>query len=285
MKTENTMLAGFVERVQRTVAVARSERPLSELNRMIRDAPDRRAFGDAIASGFGLIAEIKTRSPSQGDMRAVNVADAPGAYTDSTIVHALSVLTNGPDFGMSIERLLDVKSASTKPVLRKEFMVDPYQLHEARAFGADAVLLMTQVLDSQALQRLFDTACDLDLEVLVECHSPDDISRCPAGTRIYGLNSRQMLTGRREYDAAKADRETTATRRDFTTDPSIFKNIEQLPSDVLKVAESGLRPDNLHLVTELGFNAALVGSDLLLHPDGVVAALKEFESVMINLLG
>lgn len=279
------MLAAFVERVEQAVAAARSNRPLDDLKAMIRDAPKRQDFAESISRGFGLIAEIKVRSPSQGEMRAENVAGASEAYAAAEIVRAISVLTNGPDFGMSIERLLDVKSASTKPVLRKEFIIDPYQVVEARAFGADAILLMTQVHDADALQRLFDLAGEFDLEVLVECHAAADIEQCPHGTRIYGLNSRRMMSAAEDFDAAKTDRTRTAARRDFTTDPSIFDNIVHIPVESLKVAESGLRPDNLDHVVDLGFNAALVGTDLLLHPDGIDVALDEFAAALTGVQG
>src|SRR5439155_10876072 len=120
MKATQTILDEILKDARRELAEAQQRRPLAELRRMLADAPRVRPLTAALRSGFGLIAEIKERSPSQGEMRKPNVAAAPAAFEVSKIVHAVSVLTNASHFGMSIERLRQIKLGGSKPVLRKD---------------------------------------------------------------------------------------------------------------------------------------------------------------------
>ncbi|MFZ4683457.1 MAG: indole-3-glycerol-phosphate synthase TrpC, partial [Terrimicrobiaceae bacterium] len=117
-----TILDDILLDVRTELDAAKAKRPLSEIKRISTDAPPVRPLPDALAQGFRLIAEIKERSPSVGPMRAKNVADAIGAYEESPLVGGLSVLTNHIHFGMTIERLAAVRSAVSKPVLRKDFL-------------------------------------------------------------------------------------------------------------------------------------------------------------------
>src|SRR6266478_3009121 len=163
-------LAKILRDTGREIAAAKKLRSIGDLKRMIRDAPPLRGFGDAILKGFGLIAEIKRRSPSAGAMRQENFEQAPVAYARSPIVRAVSVLTNATHFGMAVQDLLRKKAVVKQPILRKEFLIEDYQVYEARAFGADAVLLMASVLDDEKLRRLFELSRELDLDVLFEAH-------------------------------------------------------------------------------------------------------------------
>src|SRR5262245_7130212 len=126
MKSTRIILDQILVDVRKEVAEAQSKRPMSEVKRMIADAPKVHSFRSALAGKFGLIAEIKERSPSHGPMRPENVQQAASAYEKSEVVHAISVLTNSSHFGMSIERLREVKVQGTKPVLRKDFIFDEY---------------------------------------------------------------------------------------------------------------------------------------------------------------
>lgn len=283
MPKTNTIYDQITARKQASVAAAKSQRSISVLKDMIKDAPDRRNFLSSISSQFGLIAEIKEKSPSKGRMRSHNVEEAPQAYDRSSIVQAISVLTNSDDFGMSIERLLTVKKQTSKPVLCKDFIFDEYQLYEARAFGADAVLLMTQKLSKVELQKLFDIACDLDLEVLVECGCKPDIDQIPNGAKICGINSRDMLSQGKRYRLSRFLPKAGSLRhKDFTTDLKVFKGIEKLPPGLAKVAESGINAGTICTVRDMGYNAALIGASLLLHPKGPSAALHECEHVLTS---
>jgi indole-3-glycerol phosphate synthase len=266
--------------VRAEVAEAQRRRPVAELQRRLADAPPPRSFPASLRSSFGLIAEIKDRSPSQGPMRAENVAAAPAAYEQSPIVRGLSVLTNATHFGMNIERLAAIRAVVTKPILRKDFIFDDYQVIEARAFGADAILLMANLLDAGELRRLFDLAQTLGLDVLFECHDLAQIQAVPAGAKIYGINSRTFASDAALYEASRQHR-AAGGKDDFTTDLRQFDLISHLPPGALKVAESGVSAGTVaRLRDSLGYDAALVGTSLLLAKEGAAAELKSFETAL-----
>lgn len=280
MKTTPTILDDILVDVRRELAEAQRVRPLAELKSRLADAPPVRPFAPALRTGFGLIAEIKERSPSQGEMRPENVCAAPAAYENSPLVRAVSVLTNATHFGMSIERLGHLKVAGTKPVLRKDFIFDDYQVYEARAFGADAVLLMANWLEAEALRRLYGLARELGMEALFECHTAEQIARVPAEGLVYGINSRSFSVSGAAYAQARRLR-AEGGRTDVTTDPRQFELVRALPPRALKVAESGVSPGTVRALRDvLSYDAALVGTALLLAPDGVEAELRRFEAAL-----
>lgn len=283
LNPSHTILDEILVDVRREVADARVRRPPAELARLAADAPPVRPFADALRRGFGLIAEIKERSPSQGPMRAENVAGAPAAYEASPLVRCVSVLTNASHFGMSIERLRAVKLGGTKPVLRKDFIFDDYQVHEARAFGADAVLLMANLLNAGELQRLFELARSLGLDVLFECHDREQIAALPPGALIYGINSRSFSIRGQDYATARAER-AAGSSTDLTTDLSRFDDLARhLPPHAIRVAESGVHPQSAARIRdELRYHALLVGTSLLTAPDGVRAELARFERALAS---
>jgi indole-3-glycerol phosphate synthase len=277
MKFTQTILDEILVDVRKELAAAQVARPLAELRRMIADAPPVRSMSAALRSGFGLIAEIKERSPSQGLMRKQNVAAAPAAYEASRIVRAISVLTNASHFGMSMETLRAVRAATTKPVLRKDFIFHAYQVLEARAFGADAILLMANLLDADEMKELYAVCCELGMEALFECHDREQIAQVPLGAVIYGINSRTFAVGSGQYAAARAARESGA-RLDSTTDLSRFDIGQHLPPHAVKVAESGIHPHTIAAVRDQqGYHAALVGTSLLMAEQGIAAELAAFE--------
>ena len=280
MKATQTILDEILVDVRLELAAAQRQRPVAELRRMIADAPPVREMSVVLRAGFGLIAEIKERSPSQGAMRQENVAAAPAAYEASPIVRAISVLTNASHFGMSMERLQAVRGQSTKPVLRKDFIFDEYQVLEARAFGADAILLMANLLDADEMKRLYAICRELGMDALFECHDREQIGQVPPGAVIYGINSRTFAVGSGQYAAARAARYSGA-KVDATTDLGRFDIGKYLPADALKVAESGVYPANAALIRdELGFNAILVGTSLLIEGFDVAKQLAVFERVL-----
>ncbi len=263
--------------VQREVEHAQQTRPIAELERMLPDAPPIRPFADALQQGFGLIAEIKVRSPSRGVMRPENVAAAPAAYEQSKIVRCISVLTNATHFGMDITRLQQIKLKTTKPVLRKDFIYTEYQVLEARAFGADAVLLIVTMLEPARLAQLYKLVRELGMEVLFECHTQADIERVPAKAKIYGINTRAFDLPVAAYDTARAQA-VADNARDPTTDLARLELGRYLPLHAVKVAESGLGPEHIPLLKDQGvFDAVLVGTRLLTAPAGIEAALAAFE--------
>jgi len=273
----------ILQRKQTELAAAKKLRSLSDLKNMIGEAPALRSFSSALRNGFGLIAEIKRKSPSAGEMRKENVAEAPAAYARCPVVKAVSVLTNSTDFGMGIEELARIKSLVPQPVLRKDFIFDEYQIYEARAFGADALLLMANVLERDRMQRLFELSRELNLDVLFEAHTREEIESIPAGASIYGINSRNFMASNRWHFAkllTSLGLSNSCKGPDFSVQLQTFALIEHLPKTAIKVAESGVKPAKIAELIKLGYNAVLVGTSLLKASEGIGSILHEFEQAL-----
>jgi indole-3-glycerol phosphate synthase len=257
---------------------AKRLRSLADLRAMIADAPPVRRLDAVLESSFGLIAEIKACSPSVGTMRAENVAEAPHAYEESSAVKAISVLTNERHFGGSMERLQEIRSLVSKPVLRKDFILEEYQVREARAFGADAILLMASVLDPARLKGFHELALELGMESLFEVHDEEEVSALPAQARIVGINSRRFKAPEESAGFAAVGG-AGSSEKDFSIRLDTFDLVDRLPEGVIRVAESGLDAGNVASVAEK-FHAALVGTSLLRDPEGIRAGLAAFEEAL-----
>ena len=263
--------------VRKELADAKAKRSVEELRRMAAHAPAVRSFAGALQKGFGIIAEIKERSPSHGSMRKENVQEAAAAYEQSRIVRAISVLTNNSHFGMSMERLGEVKARGTKPVLRKDFIFDDYQVYEARAFGADAILLMANLLEPDEMKRLYTLAKDLNMDALFECHTEEQIGQLPVGAEIYGINSRTFASGTARYGVSVLLGKLGSSK-DLTVDLDRFELGRYVPKGAIKVAESGVSVKTIRQVRdEMGYDAALVGTSLLTSSQGVRRELELLE--------
>jgi indole-3-glycerol phosphate synthase len=226
--------------------------PGSELERAATAlAGSARPFAQALARpGLSVIAEHKRRSPSAGLIRGdLELEDVVGAYERGGAA-ALSVLTEGPSFGGSLDDLRAARAASALPILRKDFVVDPYQLYEALAAGADAVLLIVAALTPDELTQLHELAGSLGLAALVEVHDGRELERAAAaGAKLLGINNRDLTT--LEVDI----------RRTFELLPGV-------PSGATVVAESGLRTgDGLVELAEAGVDAVLIGEALMRSTD------------------
>ena len=197
-----------------------------------------------------LIAEFKRRSPSAGEIR-------PGATVEEVVrgyaaagAACLSILTDGPGFGGSLVDLEAARIAVPLPVLRKEFVIDPYQVAEARAHGADAVLLIAECLDDCQLRGLYRAVLDLGMTPLVELHDAGNLPRVlDLGATLVGVNNRDLRT--------------------MTTDlDTVLRLRERVPDEVVLVAESGIRTRaDVERLAAAGINALLVGESLLARPD------------------
>jgi indole-3-glycerol phosphate synthase len=214
-------------------------------------ADDVRDFIGAVSGpGVALIAEHKRRSPSAGAIREELALEAVvGAYERGGAA-ALSVLTEGPNFGGSLEDLRRARAASTLPVLRKDFTVDAFQVHEAFAAGADAVLLIVAALEDSALSGLHGLAGELGLAALVEVHDSDELDRALAlEPRLIGINNRDLTT-------LKVDLRRT------------FELRARVPEGVTVVAESGFsRAEQLRELAAAGVDGVLVGEALMRSAD------------------
>jgi indole-3-glycerol phosphate synthase len=220
-----------------------------------------RPFREALSGpGIAVIAEFKRRSPSAGELRErPDVAAQVSAYERGG-ARAVSILTEGPHFGGTLEDLRLARAACALPILRKDFIVDPYQLHEARAAGADAVLLIVAALDRPTLSSLHRAAGELGLDALVEVHDRAELSRAlDVGAQTIGINNRDL--------------------RDFTVDVErTFALLEQIPGGVAVVSESGIATStHLRRLGERGVQGVLVGELLMRAPDPG-AALRELLS-------
>ncbi len=210
-----------------------------------------RSFHAALAGpGVSLIAEHKRRSPSAGPIREdLVLEDVVGAYERGGAA-ALSILTEGPSFGGSLDDLRAARRAAGLPVLRKDFVVDPYQVHESFAAGADAILLIVAALSRETLASLHAAATDLGLSVLVEVHDERELEvALELSAPIIGINNRDLKT--LEVD----------TRRTFELLPRVAGH-------ALTVSESGFsRPEQLEGLARAGVDGVLIGEALMRSPD------------------
>jgi indole-3-glycerol phosphate synthase len=208
---------------------------------------DRRGFREALGRpGLSLIAEHKRRSPSAGQIRdGVSLGDVVGAYERGG-ASALSILTEGPSFGGSLEDLRLARATSRLPALRKDFIVDPYQVAESAAWGADAILLIVAALPEAELVSLHELACSLRLAALVEVHDERELAvAVRVGAEIIGINNRDLTTL------------AVDTRRTYELLPGI-------PPGTIVVAESGFRErSELGELQRAGVDAVLVGEALM----------------------
>jgi len=194
----------------------------------------------------GVIAEIKRRSPSRGSLAEISEPARLAREYQAGGARVISVLTEHRRFGGSLADLDDVRAAVTIPVLRKDFVISSYQVHEARAHGADLVLLIVAALEQNVLIGLRERVESLGMTALVEVHDEDEASRAlDAGARVIGVNARNLRT--------------------LEVDRSIFERIAPgLPSNVVKIAESGVRdPHDLITYAAAGADAVLVGEGLV----------------------
>jgi indole-3-glycerol phosphate synthase len=229
------------------VAYAKRATPLADLQASPRYAAPRRGFAAALcARRPAVIAEVKKASPSKGVMRAdFDPVAIARAYAGGGAA-AISVLTEERFFQGSARHLEAIRSAVEIPLLRKDFVFDPYQLAEARAWGADAALLIVAMLDDVQLRELHAAATELGLDVLVEAHTQDEVARAVgAGARIIGVNNRDLKT--------------------FVTTLATAERLRSLiPEGTLTVAESGIETAaDVARLQAAGYDAFLVGESLM----------------------
>jgi indole-3-glycerol phosphate synthase len=222
-------------------------------------------FRQALDSrAFSLIAEIKNRSPSSGEMASSNLAEALSVYDGTTSVSAISILTDEDHFGNSIDDLRRAREATRKPILRKDFIYDEYQVWEARANGADAVLVMAGLHDDDPprASRLIELARLLGMDVLFELGMQGtETGELPRGATVCGINARRFDTSRLQV-RARVGRFVGA---ELSIDSDKHRLLRScIPEDRIAVAESGIdEPSRLGELRALKYRAALVGTAFL----------------------
>lgn len=240
---------------QTHVAACKARVPQAELEQQIKTASPVRGFIKALrAKNPGLIAEIKKASPSVGIIREdFNPADLAKAYRAGGAA-CLSILTDEPYFQGKTEYLMAGRAACDLPVLRKDFIVDPYQVYETRAMGADCMLIIMAALEDALVSDIYQLATSLSLDVLFEIHDHAELDRAlKLSPRMVGVNSRNLKT-------LKVDLNTA------------LDIAAAMPADILRVAESGIHShEDLKRLQNAGFPAFLVGESLMRQPDVTAA--------------
>jgi indole-3-glycerol phosphate synthase len=238
-----TILDQIIARKYNEVAENKASRPVSvlEKSRFLSGKPKSLLKALLRERSPGIISEFKRRSPSRGVINGhANAAEVSAGYAAAGS-SAISVLTNLEFFGGSVSDLEEVRRSVDCPVLCKDFIIDEYQVIEARAFGADAVLLISDINTADRLDRLYRFTLSLGMEALIEVHQKECLQRIPPDAAIVGINSRNLASFTVNTDHA-------------------LEMAALLPLNVVKVAESGIRSvDDYFILRKAGFNAFLVG--------------------------
>jgi indole-3-glycerol phosphate synthase len=241
------MIEQLISAAREGVEERRGQVPQADLESRLSARGEDRPFNEALVRpGLSLISEFKRRSPSAGEIAAsATVPEQVGAYERGGAA-ALSVLTDERHFGGSLEDLRAARAACDLPILRKDFIVDPYQLYEAAVHGADAVLLIVRALDDRQLRAMYDEARGLDLDCLVEVHDVEELQRAlELDAEVIGINNRNLDTG-------TVDVSTT------------YELMPDVPAGKTAVAESGISSRaELEELERVGVDAVLIGGALM----------------------
>ena len=248
----STILDEIVAHKRREIAAAQVACPAAVLERHVADTPPARNFFAALAGPgpIRLIAEVKKASPSRGVIRQDFDPQAIARIYEAHGASCVSVLTDEQFFQGTLDDLREVKQSVAVPVLRKDFILEQYQLLEARAAGADAVLLIAECLDDCHLRSLHNEAVQLGMSPLVELYEPKNLPRVfDAGATLIGINNRDLRTFETDLDHTLRMR-------------------EQVPDECVLVAESGIRNRaDVERLEAAGVDAILVGETLMASPD------------------
>jgi indole-3-glycerol phosphate synthase len=246
-----SVLDDIIAGVRLDVAARMETVPLEQLKeRASRVRPARDVAAVLGDEDVAVIAEVKRRSPSKGELADIADPAALAVEYEAGGAHCISVLTEERRFGGSLADLAAVRAAVDIPVLRKDFIVTSYQLWEAKAYGADMILLIVAALDQPALESLIERTHSLGLTALVEVHDEEEIDRAvAAGAVVVGVNARNLKT--------------------LEVDRGVFARVAgRIPAPCIKVAESGVRdPHDLIVYAEAGADAVLVGESLVTGKD------------------
>ena len=234
----------------------------AEVERMMAEGVSKRSLSQALTENdFGIIAEFKRKSPSKGWIKEDGKPEIIPLSYEQNGAAALSILTDEMYFGGSLDYIRKARPLVKLPILRKDFIIDEYQLFQARHIGADAVLLIAADLSKQEVRSLTSLAHDLALEVLLELHSKQELDYADIDVDALGVNNRNLGT--------------------FVTNvENSFRMASQLPQDKVHVSESGIsNPDTIRLLREAGYRGFLIGESFM-KTDNPGETLKNFISLL-----
>ena len=258
-----SILKNIVIDIKKELKLKKRIIPISEYEKMSLFKRNTISMTNSIKKdSFGIIAEFKRRSPSKNEIN--NNLSVNEVCRNYQIYGAsgLSVLTNLKYFGGSLEDLVLARSISSLPILRKDFIIDEYQIYESKAFGADIILLISSILTKNEIINLSKKAKDLKLEVLLEVHNNDELQKgLVENVDIIGVNNRNL--------------------KSFKTDLKISEKLfNQIPNEFLKISESGLNNDNsIKKLKKIGYEGFLIGEKFMISSDPG----KELKKTLENL--
>jgi indole-3-glycerol phosphate synthase len=256
---QRRFLKTIVERKRAEVALAKQHSSLQVLRELALEGYHPKDFA-RIFSDFACIAEVKKKSPSRGLLSEDFNPEKIGVEYELGGASAISVLTDDEFFGSSLGDMMRIRRAVSLPILRKDFIIDEYQVYEARAYGADAILLISEILSEDEIRRLVELAQKLGMAAVVESHKPEGIEKAKmAGAQIIGVNNRDL-------DDFTLDTETSILLRPL------------VPEEIIAISESGIKTSGeLQRLRDIGYRGALIGETLMVATDR--------EQALRNLLG
>lgn len=236
------ILDEIIKEKKKEIRKNKAERPLDNFESLLKKSE--RDFKKAITPKISLIAEVKKSSPSEGTIRNDSDFKKLLRIYQQNEVAAISILTDGKYFGGSLVNLSVAKGLTIKPLLRKDFILDKYQIYESRYYGADAILLIARILAKEEMERFINLAKEYNVDCLVEVHDEKDIKKLPANVEIIGINNRNL-------DTLKVNLNTT------------LRLLKKLPKDKIIVAESGYSTHKDIQEIKDKVNAVLIGTSIL----------------------
>ena len=253
------ILSRIIEEKRREVEEAKRQKPIEELSKEVSGICVKSSFKKNIARPhhINLIAEIKKASPSKGILRGDFNPIKIGVTYQANGASAISILTDERFFEGRLEYIKKVKDNVSLPILRKDFIIDEYQIYESVAAGADAILLIAELLSSNEMTKLYNLASSLGLDVLMEVHKEEDVEKALAtGCSIIGINNRDLHT--------------------FKVDLAVTqKLIRIIPQNKVRVSESGIRTyEDVMFLKSLGVNAVLIG-EAFMEAGDIAAKMRE----------
>lgn len=255
---QQDILSEIIENKRIEIIEDKKVLPLSDLKELVKNLPPTRSMKESISkSRTGIISEFKRRSPSKGWIKEdAKTVDIVPEYEKAGAA-AVSILTDTKYFGGEIEDIISVRDFVKIPILRKEFIIDEYQIYQARLIDADAILLIAAALTIEECDKLIDTAHELDLEVLLEIHSVEELAYISDKVDMVGVNNRNLGS--------------------FHTDVNnSFELAKSLPEGMVKISESGIsNPETVSQLLKAGFKGFLIGENFM-KTDNPGLALSEF---------